>query len=149
MKNNTTQEIISVTPARLTSRNSEAFVVGCVDPRFANAVVEFITNRHPQQFDGFMNFPGGAKVLSEENQKQQIIFEDLQKAVVLHNIQHIYLFVHADCAMYKEIENEQEQQIQDLNTARTFLAQHFNNVQIHTMILTPTHNDKVEFQQVP
>ncbi|MYE38569.1 MAG: hypothetical protein F4X82_03580 [Candidatus Spechtbacteria bacterium SB0662_bin_43] len=134
---------------RMQTHTSSAFVVSCIDPRFADAIWEFMKKQHPYHFDAPVNTPGGAKALAEDTVKRQEIYNDLTVAIALHSVEYLYVFVHSQCGGYNipDRSQEQQQQIADLYQVRNSIKTHpqdqVRNLTVRAFI-ADGHDDSIQ-----
>ena len=158
MNNNNLQTIdaFDISPERFNSHNSDALVISCIDPRFSYAIWSFMNKQHPNNFDAPISTPGGAKSLSQEGEEKNLIIQYIEISIKLHNINNIYLFTHSNCGGYniEDLQQEQAQQIQDLQTAKEIVEQEHPDIKIHCIIADGhteqnPENPKIQMKQLP
>ena len=95
-----------------TTSGATAMVLACIDPRYTFALEQYLLNQLDSQhsFDLFALAGSslGASLtgttaanLRPDYNWQEIFFEHLQIAKLLHNIQNVWVFDHLDCGAYK------------------------------------------------
>jgi carbonic anhydrase len=95
-------------------KGASVLVLGCIDPRFANALGWYLTHSEELHMDYDMFKLAGASlgVLQEKYTNWPQTFKDhIQLAIDLHDIKEIWVFDHMDCGMYKatyNIENDND-----------------------------------------
>ena len=85
-------------------RGASVLVLGCTDPRFANALGWHLTHSDELHADYTLFTLAGASlgVLQEEYPHWSIAFDDhVDLAIQHHDIQEIWAFDHMDCDMYR------------------------------------------------
>ena len=105
--------VVSISGAAIGENNqgATAMVLACIDPRYTTAVEQFLVDQLDSQhyYDLFSlagaSLSGGATgttgALYSPYKCQEVFYEHLQIAVILHNIQNIWVFDHLDCGAYK------------------------------------------------
>jgi carbonic anhydrase len=95
-----------------TTSGATAMVLTCIDPRYTYAIEQYLLNQLDAQhsFDLFAlagsslgaSVTGSTAANLRSNYKwQEVFFEHLQIAKLLHNIQNVWVFDHLDCGAYK------------------------------------------------
>ncbi len=133
----------SIPEGRMKRHRSDAYIISCIDPRFSSSIWEFVSEKHLNNFDSFLSVPGGAKVLARDTEKREEVKKDILKAIELHNISNIYLFVHTECGEYSisDLEKERNAQIEDLLAARDFLLSFAPDVLIFCFLADGTEKE--------
>jgi len=107
---NYTTAIYSGTPS--TASGATAMVLACIDPRYTFALEQYLLNQldaqHTYDLFALAGSSLGASLtgttaanLRPDYTWQEVFFEHLQIAKLLHNIQNIWIFDHLDCGAYK------------------------------------------------
>jgi carbonic anhydrase len=106
---------------------ASVMVLGCIDPRFANALAWHLTHSEELHMDYDLFVLAGAAlgVMQTQYPQWRQSFEDhIGLAIKLHNIKEIWVYDHMDCGMYKATLNLKddkdfsvhEQKIMELKT---------------------------------
>jgi len=85
-------------------KGASVLVLGCIDPRFANALGWHLTHSEELHMDYDLFTLAGASlgVLQDTYPDWGQTFENhVDLAIKLHNIEEIWVFDHMDCGMYK------------------------------------------------
>jgi len=85
-------------------QGASVLVLGCMDPRFANALAWHLSNSEElnADYDLFTLAGGALGVLQETYPHWSIAFEDhVDLAIKNHDIQEVWAFDHMDCSMYR------------------------------------------------
>ena len=102
--------VYSGTPAN--NSGATAMVLSCIDPRYTFALEEYLLNQldsqHSYDLFSLAGSSLGASItgttaanLRPDYTWQEVFFEHLQIAKLLHNIQNVWVFDHLDCGAYK------------------------------------------------
>jgi len=101
MAHNSYNTMPSIAP---TKKGASVLVLGCTDPRYANALSWHLTHSDELHADYELFTLGGASlgVLQEEYPHWSIAFGvHVDLAIQQHDIQEVWVFDHMDCAMYR------------------------------------------------
>jgi len=110
-------------------KGASVLVLGCIDPRFANALAWHLSHSEELHMDYDLFTLAGASlgVLQETYPHWSIAFEDhVDLAIQLHDIQEIWAFDHMDCGMYKatldlEVDDDEAIHVEKLEELKVFL----------------------------
>lgn len=102
--------VYSGTPS--TTSGATAMVLACIDPRYTFALEQYLLNQldaqHTYDLFALAGSSLGASLagttvanLRPDYTWQEVFFEHLQIAKLLHNIQNVWVFDHLDCGAYK------------------------------------------------
>lgn len=108
-----------------TPHSCRAIVISCIDFRFQKYLENF-TGKLSGGFDR-VGLAGGVKNL-------QIIMEQIEISVRLHNISEVYLINHEDCGAYG-VEGTFPRHKKDLKFAKKILKQRFLKLKVHLQYL--------------
>lgn len=107
-------------------QGASVLVLGCIDPRFANALAWHLSHLHTD-YDLFTLAGASLGVLQETYPHWSIAFEDhVDLAIRHHDIQEVWAFDHMDCDMYKttldlEIDDDEAIHVEKLEELKVFL----------------------------
>ena len=130
-----------------------AAAVFCLDPRFRTQHERFIAEELGfDNFDQYV-FPGGPKVLANEETRDIFLGAIEKVSIGLHHVKELVLIAHRDCGAYggsAEFPNpatEKATQVEDLKIARGVLVERFPDITV-SMFYAEINGDKVEFYPV-
>jgi len=94
------------------SATTKAFVLACIDPRYINALEQYLANTlgvNGFTYDLFILAGASLGGLNTTNANcgyaqanwQQTLLEHIQVAILLHNVTQVLVFDHLDCGAYK------------------------------------------------
>jgi len=88
----------------LNKKDASVLVLGCIDPRFADALEWHLTHSEELHMDYDLFILAGASlgVLQDTYPHWGQVFQNhIDLAIKLHSINEIWVFDHLDCGMYK------------------------------------------------
>jgi len=94
----------SAPPIDPNKKGASVLVLGCIDPRFANALAWHLTHSEELHMDYDLFTLAGASlgVLQDTYPHWSQVFQNhVDLAIKLHSINEIWVFDHMDCGMYK------------------------------------------------
>ena len=114
-------------------RGTSVLVLGCTDPRFANALAWHLTHSDELRADYELFTLAGASlgVLQEEYPHWSIAFEDhVDLAIQQHDIKEVWVFDHMDCAMYRatlglETDDNEAIHVEKLEELKTYIKERY------------------------
>jgi carbonic anhydrase len=88
--------------------SAQVLVLACIDPRFINALEEYLIQELGSlgfSYDLFTlagaSLGGNGGGICNYTNWQEVLFQHIEVALSLHNIQYIWIFDHLDCGAYK------------------------------------------------
>ncbi len=128
-------------------------VIYCLDPRFRTQHEQFVNQELGlDEFDQYV-FPGGPKVLANEEMRDIFLGAIEKVSIGLHHVKEFVLIAHRDCGAYggstkfSDPATEKATQVEDLKIARGVLLERFPGVTVN-MFYAEITDDKVEFHPV-
>ena len=80
---------------------ASAFVLGCIDPRYAYDVAFFLQHKKELHQDYDLFTLPGASLGADQKGLKKTFFDVLKLGLDLHGIKEVWCFDHLDCGMYK------------------------------------------------
>lgn len=82
---------------------ASAFVLGCIDPRYAYDVAYFLQHKKELHQDYDLFTLPGASLGADQKDWKKTFFDVLELGLKLHGIKEVWCFDHLDCGMYKAV----------------------------------------------
>jgi len=80
---------------------ASAFVLGCIDPRYAFDVAYYLQHKKELHQDYDLFTLPGASLGADQKGWKKTFFDTLELGLKLHGIKEVWCFDHLDCGMYK------------------------------------------------